>query len=158
MNKNITICCFQTHSFRERSWLFLGTIQWFLTTAQEITIAHWAFIKSSLKNSNVSTSQVKWNVTPLIGDFGGRVGINIFLQSPLIPRMLPSLFICRDFSLFVPLTVCVHACRSKGLLKGLQWVHAPGEVQKKIKKCSHKRYESKELQTLTALSLSYFLC
>ena len=32
---------------------------------------------------------------------GGRVGIYRFLQSPSILRMLPSLFICRNFVLFV---------------------------------------------------------
>ena len=42
----------------------------------------------------------KWNVTPLLGDFGGRVGIYRFLQSPPIPRRLPSLFICRELFSF----------------------------------------------------------
>ena len=37
--------------------------------------------------------ETKWNVTPLIGDFGGRVGIYRFLQSPPIPRRLPSLMV-----------------------------------------------------------------
>ena len=32
-----------------------------------------------------------WNVTPLLGNFGGRVGIYKFLLSPTIPRRLPSL-------------------------------------------------------------------
>ena len=35
----------------------------------------------------------EWNVVPLIGNFGGRVGYYRFLQSPPIPRMLPSFFI-----------------------------------------------------------------
>ena len=43
---------------------------------------------------------LQWNVTPLIGNCGGRVGICGFLQSPPIPRMLLSLFICRDFLSF----------------------------------------------------------
>ena len=34
----------------------------------------------------------EWNVVPLIGNFGGRVGYYRFLQSPPIPRMLPSFF------------------------------------------------------------------
>ena len=42
----------------------------------------------------------QWNVTPLIGDFEGRVGIHRFLYSPPSPWVLPSLFICRDFFLF----------------------------------------------------------
>ena len=82
-------------------------------------------------NWNLTT---QWNVTPLLGDFGGRVGINRFLLSPPIPRMLPFLFICGDFfSLFVPSTVCMHTCRPKDLPEGLQWVHALGEVPKKRK-------------------------
>ena len=37
---------------------------------------------------------------PLLDYFGGRVGIYGFLKSPPSPRMLPSLFICRDFFSF----------------------------------------------------------
>ena len=49
---------------------------------------------------------IQWNVTPLLGDFGGTVGTYRFLQSPPIPRLIPSLFSCKDFfSLFVPKTV-----------------------------------------------------
>ena len=46
---------------------------------------------------------------PLIGDFGGKVEIYRFLLSPPIPRMLPSLFNCRDFFSFCPfnLICCV---------------------------------------------------
>ena len=33
-------------------------------------------------------SVTQWNVTPLIGDFGGRVGIYKFLQSPHLLNML----------------------------------------------------------------------
>ena len=51
-----------------------------------------------------------------------RVGIYRFLQSPPIPWILPSLYIVGIFSLFVPSTVSVHACRPKGLPPGLQWV------------------------------------
>ena len=57
---------------------------------------------------------------PLIGDFGGRVGIDRFLQSPTILKMLPSLFCCRELFSF---------CHTKGL----QWVlcRHMREVQKK---------------------------
>ena len=41
-----------------------------------------------------------WNVTPLLGDFGGSVGIYRFSQSPPIPRSLPSLFSCRELFSF----------------------------------------------------------
>ena len=49
----------------------------------------WAF-PSLFLTLNTLVSQ--WNVTPLLGDFGGRVGIYRFLHSPPIPRRLPSLF------------------------------------------------------------------
>ena len=52
---------------------------------------------------------VQWNVAPLLGEFGGRVGIYRFLQSFPIPRMFPSLFFCRDFFSFCPFN-CVNAC------------------------------------------------
>ena len=42
-----------------------------------------------------------WNVTPLLGEFGGRVGIFRFLQSPTITRRLPSLFICRELVVYL---------------------------------------------------------
>ena len=34
----------------------------------------------------------QWNVTPLIGQFGGRVGFVVFLLSPPLPLVLPSLY------------------------------------------------------------------
>ena len=36
-------------------------------------------------------AELKWNVTPLLCDFGGRVGFRIFLQSSTIQWRLPSL-------------------------------------------------------------------
>ena len=42
----------------------------------------------------------KWNVMPLLGNFGRRVGKYRFLQSPTIQRRLPSLFICRELFSF----------------------------------------------------------
>ena len=56
---------------------------------------------------------------PLLGDFEGRVGIYRFLQSPKIPRMLPSLFICRDVFSFCPFNR-VHAhLQAQGLSQGI---------------------------------------
>ena len=60
----------------------------------------------------------KWNVTPLLGDFGGRVGIYRFLQSPTISRRLPSLFICWElFSLCHFNSVLAHL-QARGLAQG----------------------------------------
>ena len=68
------------------------------------------------------TLHLKWNVTPLLGDFGGRVEIYRFLQSP---RRLPSLFICRDLFSF---------CHFNSVLAGpgdCNECRHMGEVQKK---------------------------
>ena len=54
----------------------------------------------------------------LIGDFGGRAGFYIFLQSSPKPRMHPSLFICRELFSFCPFN-CVHALlQARGLPRG----------------------------------------
>ena len=71
------------------------------------------------------THPPQWNVTPFIGDFGGRVGIYSFLQSHTIPRRFPSLFSCRELFSFCPFTrvpaliAVPRACkRGHTLLKG----------------------------------------
>ena len=46
-----------------------------------------------LLDYSMKARHIKWNVMPLIVDFVGRAGFNIFLQSPPILRMLPSLYI-----------------------------------------------------------------
>ena len=76
---------------------------------------------------------VKWNVTPLLGEFGGRVGIYKFLHSPPIPRLLPSLFICRDLS-FCPFNH-VHAhLQAQGLAQGTAMSACTGRSEKKMRK------------------------
>ena len=45
-------------------------------------------------------AQQKWNVTPLLGHFGGRVGIYRFLQSPPIPKGSPLSFVVGSYTLF----------------------------------------------------------
>ena len=93
-------------------------------------LIRWLKLTCWLRNKNIAffiemnILEWKW-VSSWNGNFGGRVGIYRFLLSPPILRMLPSLFNCRDFSLFVPSTMWVQACRPEGL----QWVHALGEVQ-----------------------------
>ena len=54
----------------------------------------------------------KWNVTPLLGHFGGRVGICSFLQSPPLLLVLPCLSLLIIYSLFFPfqLVSCMLAC------------------------------------------------
>ena len=44
---------------------------------------------------------MEWNVTPLIGDYGGRAGFYIFIQSPTIPRISPLSFVVGSCSLFL---------------------------------------------------------
>ena len=51
------------------------------------------------KFSKTECFPTKWNVTPLLGNFGG---ILYFFTEPSFPVNLPSLFICMDFSLFAP--------------------------------------------------------
>ena len=51
----------------------------------------------------------KWNIMPLFGHFGGRVGICSILLSPPLPLMLPSLsFSLIALSFLLPLGGCVH--------------------------------------------------
>ena len=78
----------------------------------------------------------------LLGDFGGRVGIYRFLQSPTIPRRLPplSLFV-GSCSLFATSTMCVHACRPEGL----QWVQAHGWSVKKASTPSFKHIKKERM-------------
>ena len=61
---------------------------------------------------------LKLNVTPILGDFRGRVGIYRFLQSPSIPRLLPSLFICWDFFSFCPFNRVCARLQARGLAQG----------------------------------------
>ena len=59
--------------------------------------------------------QVKWNVTPLLGHFGGRVKIYRFLQSPPIP---PLSFVVGSYTLF-SVFMRVNAClQARGLALG----------------------------------------
>ena len=64
-------------------------------------------------------TNILWNVMPLLGDFGGKVGIYRFLQSPTIPRMLPSHFICRDFFSFCPFNHVPERLQARGLVRGI---------------------------------------
>ena len=59
-----------------------------------------------------------WNVTPLFGDFEGRVGIYRFLQSPPIPRRLPSLFFCRELFSFCHFNSVLARLQARGLARG----------------------------------------
>ena len=81
---------------------------------------------------------MKWNVTPLIGDFGGKAGIYRFLRSPPIPRMLPPLFICRDFLSFCPFNQVLARLQAQGTA-----MSALGEVQKKEKKSAPRVFSER---------------
>ena len=61
-------------------------------------------------SSCLSDKQIERNVTPLLGHFGGRVGICAILQSLPLPLVLPSLsFSLIALSFLLPLRGCVHA-------------------------------------------------
>ena len=55
---------------------------------------------------------------PLLGNFGGRVGIYRFVQSPPIPRRLPSLFICRELFSFCNFNSVRARLQALGLAQG----------------------------------------
>ena len=60
----------------------------------------------------------QWNVMPLLGDFGGRVGLYKFLQRPPIPRRLPSHFICRELFSFCHFNSVCACLQARGLARG----------------------------------------
>ena len=78
----------------------------------------WQIICQSLV-LNKHERNCNWNVTPLIGNFGGREGIYRFLWSPPSPWVLPSLFICRDFFSFCHLNRVHARLHAQGLARGL---------------------------------------
>ena len=88
---------------------------------------------------------------PLLGDFGGRVEIYSFLQSPPIPRMLPSLFICRDFFSFC-LFNHVHArLQGLGLARGTAMsacTRLKGQKEEKSRQIKRERGAFKDRRAL----------
>ena len=58
------------------------------------------------------------NVTPLLGDFGGRWGFYIFLQSPTFRRISPLSFVVGSCSLFLHFNSVLARLQAWGLARG----------------------------------------
>ena len=58
---------------------------------------------------------IEWNVTPLLGHFGGRAGFYFSLQSPPIPPLSFVVGSCTLFSVFMRVNACLQA---RGLARG----------------------------------------
>ena len=119
--------CFESptnYSFRSNTNKFTLTLNW---------VSAWSKVLIPTRHSQVSD----WNFMPLLGDFGGRVGIYSFLQSPSIPRMLPSLFSCKDCFSLCPCNRVHASLQARGtLMSAGTWVEA-----QKDKKSLHLKRE-----------------
>ena len=104
---------------RKSSWLNIYWFQGFIISTT---------LQMFWKDAHVC-SVGKWNVTPLFGHFGGRVGILYFYRSLLSREGSPLSLFVGSCSLFATSTVCVHACRPEGLPKGLQSVNLWGNCK-----------------------------
>ena len=60
----------------------------------------------------------KWNVTPLLGDFGGRAGFYIILQNPTLPRISGLSFVVGSCSLFFHFNSVLACLQAQGLARG----------------------------------------
>ena len=70
-------------------------------------------------------AEIQWNVTPLLGDFGGSVGICSFLWSPPSPWVVPSLSLILIVLSFLFSFRRVHArLQARGEAEGSRIVHA----------------------------------